>query len=232
MRRNLPARGRTTILGLLALAIPALPAAAATSEILLDDGAVTFDYAQYPAGPYAGTFTAAGPIEDPTSFPPGTGACYGLAAEVTGTHHLVVVAGLRDGESAVDAAVVRIALPDPLAPGVYPVDPFGQTVVFGLVDDATGFALPEDPWTADWADWAAAIVATHRFVSMSGTITIETVESGLVTGSFTGLLGEVGNAGGTGIIVSVSGGTFRVGSSTTGLEPATWGDVKAVYQAR
>ena len=134
---------------LVALTVAASPAVSG-SPTLLDDGRLTFDYAQFPMGPYAGTFSAEGSIAFPPEFPAGSGATYGLVAEAEGIHYLLVVGGVRNLDETVDAAFLYLTSTIPFEPGTYPLDPATYSITYGFVDGATSLTFPENPHEFDW----------------------------------------------------------------------------------
>ncbi len=202
----------------------------AAAQSLLADGELAFDYQQFPTGAYGGTFSASGPIADPSSFPPGSGAAYGVFGEVEGVHYLLVVGGILNVDSTIDAAFLLIRNDNPITLGIYPVDTTDFRVGFGYLDDATALPIPGDPWALDLQAWADLLVAEHVFVGVNGAITIEEALPGdTVAGTFTGLMGEYQ---GTQMLAGLTNGSFRVGPVPLAVESTSWGSAKSSYRAR
>jgi hypothetical protein len=206
----------------LILALLLAAAGPAPAYTLLDGGNLAFTYASFPSGPYGGVFTADGSLLGGVST---GGGVTSVLFQASGVYTLVVVAGVLDPASNVDGAVLLIRSPDPIVPGSYPVDPLNGTCAFAFVDDAVSFAVPTDPASADWQAWFDQLLASRKFVGATGAVTITSVGSERIAGSFSGLSLEYG----TNVPIGVSGGTFEV-TGALPVEPATWGGVKADYR--
>lgn len=205
----------------------ALATGAVAQTTIYDQGVMGFGYAQFPVGPYGGAFLSDGAIADPEAFPPGgPGASMAIRANVAGVHYLLVLGGLQNTDSTVDAAFILLRSTSPFAPGVYPVDPIGYTAIYGFVDDASSVTVPEHPDTTNWQAWVAGIVADHKFVSGSGAITLTIVTDLLIEGTFSGIGGEFGG----GMMVAFNNGHFSIDPEPLAVGNNSWGSIKGLYR--
>jgi len=190
--------------------------------MLFDGGSLSFTYASFPSGPYGGVFAADGTLLGGVST---SGGVTAAMFQANGVYTFVAVAGVLDPATHVDGALLLIRSPDPIVPGSYPVDPLNGTCAFAFVDDAVSFAVPTDPASADWQAWFEQLLASRKFVGATGAVTITSVGSERIAGTFSGLSLEYG----TNVPIGVSGGSFEI-TGATPVEPTSWGSVKADYR--
>jgi hypothetical protein len=189
-------------------------------------GTISFDYTEFPVGLYAGSFLSDGVVENLQSFPPdGTGASYGFTVQVPGRQELLIVGGYRNPNNTGDIAFVFLNVPNTIAPGVRFVDPVSYSALFGFVDDVSGFQPPVDPFHTDLDGWIETIIAGHKFLSISGSVTISSIDADGVTGTFSGLMARTTGA----MLVSAANGSFAVGSAPLSVSPETWAEIKSKF---
>ncbi len=193
----------------------------------LDEGVMSVDYAQFPVGPYVGSFLSDGSISDPDAFPPGgPGASIAIRTNVAGVHYLVVLGGKQNPDASIDGAFLFLKSSVPFAPGVFPIDPVGFTALFGFADDASEIDVPEITDLQNWQAWIEGIIAEHKLLSASGAIVLTSVTDGLLEGTFSGLGGEFGG----GIMASFTNGVFSIGPEPLAVEGSSWGAIKGLYR--
>jgi hypothetical protein len=210
-----------------ALSLSLALASNALATEVLDEGLVSVDYAQFPVGPYVGSFLSDGSISDPDAFPPGgTGASIAIRTNVAGVHYMVVLGGKQNVDSSIDGTFLFLRSPVPFATGVYPIDPVGFTAIFGFVDDASEIDIPEISDLQNWQAWVAGIIAEHKLLSASGAIMLTSVTDGVLEGTFSGLGAEFGG----GIMASFTNGVFSIGPEPLAVEGSSWGAIKSLYR--
>lgn len=190
-------------------------------------GTISFDYAEFPVGMYTGSFLSDGVIEDLASFPPdGTGASYGFTVQVPGREELLIVGGYENPDHTGDIAFVFLNVPNTISPGIRFVDPISYSVLFGFIDDVSAFQAPADPYHTDLDGWIETIIADHKFLSMSGSVTISSIDAEAIVGTFSGLMARTTG----GMLVSASSGTFSVGTTPLGVSDDTWAEIKSKFR--
>lgn len=205
----------------------AATSALASPILVYDTGSVGFDYAQFPVGPYAGSFLSDGSVNDPNAFPPGgAGASTAIRTEVGGIHYLALFGGKQNLDATGDVAFVLLRSATPFAPGPYAVNPTTYSALFGFVDDVSSIDIPDDPQATNWQAWVAGLVADHKLLSASGLITLTTVTDTLVEGTFSGVTAEFGG----GIMVSFTNGHFSLDPAPLSIDDSSWSSIKALYR--
>jgi len=186
---------------ILAIAV-LLGAVAASGQIaepdtLYDAGSLSFHFAQTPFPNYSGDFTAAGEALAPDgTLPPGATQAVGggSAAAALDTVATAIYAVVANPDGTFDGALVSLKTIGPLVPGSYPVSPTTGTAVFGFIDDATEFDLPDTLDQATVLQWLQDLPADHKLVSLSGSIQIAAVSADTLRGTFSGLTADLDNA--------------------------------------
>jgi len=206
----------TVFLVLLSLCSPAL---ASGPGFLINGGTMDFDYLQVPPGSINGHFGSSGSLVDV----PATEGTAATTFVLNGVNYLAVVGATENGTNFVDGGVVIVGDLAPITTGTYSLD--GVTSFFVFVDDAVGWVPPADLWNTNWTLELASIVAAGKHVSVSGSVTLTSVNSLLVAGTFTATTFDAD----TGVTLAVTSGTFNV-DSTTGTESTSWSSVKALYR--
>lgn len=192
-----------------------------------EGGTISFDYAEFPLGMYTGSFLSDGVVEDIDAFPPeGTGASYGFTAQVPGREELLIVGGYENPDHTGDIAFVFLNVPNTIAPGIRFVDPISYSVLFGFIDDVSTFQAPTDPYHTDLDGWIETIIADHKFLSISGSVTISSIDEEGIVGTFSGLMARTTG----GMLVSASSGTFSVGTTPVSVSAETWADIKSKFR--
>jgi hypothetical protein len=197
--------------------------AAAVPAAFYSGGILSFSYQPVPFGA-RDAFRSEGAAIDPSAFPAGgSGVTTARYAEANGTAYLLVAGGTVNADGSVDAALLFLRGPAPLAPGTFAVDPL-DSVLFAFVDDAAAVVLPEDLSTSDIDAWARSIPATRRLLGTAGTIRLAVADSGRLQGLFSLTAMDVSS----GLPVLVPDGIFSLGA-TSPVGDASWGSVKAGY---
>ncbi len=195
--------------------------------LIYEKGTVGFDFAQFPVGPYSGSFLSDGSVTDVASFPiGGSGASTAIRTQVGGVHYLVVFGGLRNGDGTGDVAFLFLRSAAPFAPGPYPVNPLNYSAIFGFVDDVSSIVVPQAPDQTNWQAWVTGLVADHKLLSASGVIQLTTVSDTHLEGNFSGVAAEFGG----GIMVSFANGHFSLDPLPLAVESASWSSIKALYR--
>jgi len=206
-------RHLATALALLALV--ASPVLATDPDTLINGGTLDFDF----VGAVNGHFGSVGSlVADPAT--EGTAA---TTYVLDGQNYLTVCGALENGTNFVDGGVVILRSVGPITPGVYPLD--GVNGLFVFVDDAVNWTPPADLFNTNWTNELASIVAAGKYGSTSGSVTLISVTPTLVSGTFSASMLDPDTMNS----LSVTNGAFNV-ESTTAVDPATWGEVKALHR--
>jgi hypothetical protein len=208
-------------------ALLALATGAAAQTLPYVSGAVGFHYQQFPFGSYRGDFAATGTLPvlpvDPVTFDQAVGGFHSSAPDSVTAVWYAIVGG---SPSTMDVALLWMRRPGAvLAPGSYPIDPLGRTVLFAYADGVSGFTPPDDPAGADLADWLAGVVADHVFLALSGSVTVASAGSDGFSGTFSGLAGDASP-----MLITISNGTFALDGIGVSVEEVNWGDMKAAFR--
>ena len=215
-------------LALVLVAFAPAPAAAQADAFLpYGGGTLSFDYQQWPSGPFAGEFQAAGlPFgfgADSADFQEAVG---GGLVEAEGVVGCVGYAAVRDpGTGLVDIAALLVSRAGGLPPpGDYPVDPVGRTVLVAYAVGVADFVFPDDLATADLAAWLSGLDMERLLVATTGVVRLERADGEGMAGTFAGtLFGEDGT------IVALTQGVFSIGD-TVPADAASWGGVKSLFR--
>jgi hypothetical protein len=201
------------------LAVTATPATGATDSL-------HFGYRQVTGGNYSGTFHAEGTVTDLAAFPPREGGVHATHVSEEGMHTLLIVGGFENDDSSGDVAFLLLQSDEPLAPGAYSIDPGSFSAEFGFVDDAVGVEIPANPSDVDWGAYAAAIVAAHKFIGISGVITLDEVADDYVSGSFAGAMIATDLT----MMIAATDASFAAGTAALSVRPASWARIKSEYR--
>jgi len=190
----------------------ALPATAqiADPDTLYDAGSISFDYVQTPFPSYSGTFAAEGEGLDPDgTLPPGvTEAVGGGSAVATlDTVATVFYGVVANVDGTFDSVLVALKTIGPLTAGTYPVDLTSGTAIFGFIDDAENFDLPDTLDNDSIMEWLQDLPAAHKLVSLSGSIQIVGVSADTLHGTFSGTTVDLDN---TLFFVNINDGQFAL----------------------
>ncbi|MBD3222229.1 hypothetical protein GF314_13410 [bacterium] len=207
--------GSSTMLRLtlaLSLVLAVAPAGAQIVDpiALYDGGRVAFSYEQTPFPGYSGDFEAEGDgLNEDGTLPPGateavTGGLIPAANDSVRTAFFAVVDN-QDGTF--DAALGAVTTLGEPTPGTYPVDLVGGTSLFGFIDDATSFDLPDTLSQEALIAWLTDLEAAHKLVSTSGAITLAGVDADTLHGTFGGTTIDLDDVL---FFVNVEGGEFAL----------------------
>jgi hypothetical protein len=183
-----PARPAHALLAAVFLLV-AIPAAAQFEDpdALYDAGSLRFDYAQTPFPIYSGSFAAEGPgLQPDGTLPPGADQAVGggSAPALEDTVGTVAYAVTANADGTYDAALIALKSVGPLAPGSFEVDLSVGTAIFGYLDDAENFDLPDTLDQDSLLPWLQDLPAAHKLISYGGTITVEAVSADTLRGTF------------------------------------------------
>jgi hypothetical protein len=203
---------RLFVLASLVVLLAILPARAqiADPDTLYDAGSLAFDYAQTPFPFYAGSFAAAGEglLPDGTLPPGATEAVGGGSALAAQDTVVTAIYGLTaNADGTYDAALVALRTVGPLTAGSYPVDLTGGTAIFGFIDDAAEFDLPDTMDTEVLLQWIQDLPAAHKLISTSGSIQVAEASADTLHGSFEGTTLDIDSIF---FLVNVSDGQFAL----------------------
>lgn len=213
------------ILTVTALAIGVwLPAAAnaqfSGADTLYAGGAVGFSYRQTPFPIYSGEFDVAGDalLPDGGWNPGQTEAVGGGMAMVTPDSVETAIYAIQDnGNDTYDVALAALRTFGPLQPGTFPINVQTGTAIFLFIDDAATVALPDTLDAQSVIQWFQDLPAAHKFVSLSGSISVTAVSADTLAGSFSGTATDIDNVF---FLISVTGGRFALrGLDTTAVAP-------------
>jgi len=217
--RRAPAAGRTPasrpaglLIATLLLALAATPAAAqiADPDTLYDAGSISFDYVQTPFPSYGGSFAAEGAALLPDgSLPPGADQAVGggSAAALLDTVGTIAYGVVANADGTFDATLIALKSVGPLTPGTYGIDINVGDAIFGFLDDAENFDLPDTLDQETLLPWLQDLPAAHKLISISGAITVSAVSADTLAGSFSGLTADIDD---NFFLVNVSGGQFAL----------------------
>lgn len=201
---------------LFALSLVISLATAATAQMpvgvpFYDAGSMSFDYVQTPFPGYSGSFAAEGDGLAPDgTLPPGQTEAVGGAwvfSAVNDTVRTAWFAVVDNQDGTFDAALAAIATLDVPTPGTYPVDLENGTALFGFMDDAESFDLPDTLSQEALIDWLFELPAAHKLISTSGSITLAGVDPDTLHGTFSGTTVDLDNFL---FFVNVSNGEFAL----------------------
>ena len=187
------------------------------ADTLYTSGSLSFDYQRTPFPTYGGSFLAEGDglLPDGT-MPPGVAACAGGgsgAAELD-TVGTVVYGVVANDDGTFDGALVSLKTIGPLTAGNYGVNVTDGTAIFGYVDDAVEFVVPDTLDTETALQWLQDLQAAHKLISTSGSIQIHEVTADTLRGTFSGVAIDMDNLL---FVVEFSQGAFAL----SGVDPAT-----------
>lgn len=215
---------RSVALAAAFLLCAAVPAAAQFTEpdTLYVSGSLSFSYVQTPFPGYSGTFAAEGEglLPDGT-LPPGATEAVGggSALALDDTVATAVYGVVANADGTYDGALLALRTVGPLTAGTYPVDTAAGTAIFGFIDDAVSFDLPDTLDAETVLQWLQDLPADHKLVSISGSITIAEVDADTLRGSFSGSTVDLDNIF---FFVNINGGQFALsGADAPTAAPAT-----------
>jgi hypothetical protein len=185
------------------------------ADTLYAGGALGFTYRQTPIPIYNGVFDVEGDALLPDgSWNPGqTEAVGGGMGLVTPDSVATALYALRDnGNDTYDVSLAVVRTFGPLQAGVYPINVQTGTALFIFIDDAVSVALPDTLDTATIIQWFQDLPAAHKFVSVSGSISVSTVSADTLAGTFVGTASDIDNVF---LLISVTNGHFQL----RGLDP-------------
>jgi hypothetical protein len=185
------------------------------ADTLYAGGALGFTYRQTPIPIYSGVFAAEGDALLPDgSLPPGqTEAVGGGMGMVTPDSVATAIYAIKDnGNDTYDVGLAVLRTFGPLQPGAYPINVQTGAALFIFIDDAASVALPDTLDAATIIQWFQDLPAAHKFVSLTGSISVSTVSADTLAGTFTGSAADIDNVL---LIVNVTAGHFAL----RGLDP-------------
>ncbi len=201
------------LLGILILAQPTLAQDHPPYDVVYYEGEFGFHYQQWPFGGYNGDFYANGPqLDDDGNFEPGeTNAVGGFTYTDNDTTVVYCYGAILNPDTTVDLALCFVRTQGEFTPGTYPVDAVDFMGGFAFFDDIANFQLPVDFDPASLQQWLDDTIADHKFISTSGSITVNEASVDNLIGSFTGSALDAQTL----MIISVTDGAFDL----AGREP-------------
>jgi hypothetical protein len=166
------------------------------ADTLYAGGAVGFTYRQTPFPIYSGEFAVAGDalLPDGGWNPGQTAAVGGGMGLVTADSVATVVYAIQDnGNDTYDVSLTVVRTFGVLQPGTFSVDVQTGTALFVFIDDAATVALPDTLDAPSVIQWFQDLPAAHKFVSLSGTITVSTVSADTLAATFQGTAADIDN---------------------------------------
>ncbi len=216
--RSHPIRPTTLAMASLATLLM-LPCAALAqfsgADTLYAGGAVGFTYRQTPIPIYSGVFDVEGDALLPDgSWNPGqTEAVGGGMGMVTPDSVATAIYAIKDnGDATYDVGLAFLRTFGPLQPGIYPINVQTGSALFVFIDDAAMVALPDTLDVPTIIQWFQDLPADHKFVSLSGSISVSTVSADTLAGTFSGTASDIDNVF---FLISVTNGHFEL----RGLDP-------------
>jgi hypothetical protein len=201
----------TTALLVAALLLPGLAAAQFSgADTLYAGGAVSFTYRQTPFPIYSGVFAVEGEalLPDGGWTPGQTMAVGGGMGLITPDSVATAIYAIQDnGNDTYDVGLTVLRSFGPLQPGNFPVNAQTGAALFLFIDDAATVALPDTLDAPTIIQWFQDLPAAHKFVSLSGSITVSTVSADTLAGTFTGTATDIDNIF---LLINVSSGTFAL----------------------
>jgi hypothetical protein len=186
----------TALLGTLLILPCAALAQFSGADTLYAGGALGFTYRQTPFPIYSGVFDVEGDALLPDgSWNPGqTEAVGGGMGMVTPDTVATALYALQDnGNDTYDVSLAVLRTLGPLQPGTYPIDVQAGTALFIFIDDAVSVALPDTLDAAIIIQWFQDLPAAHKFVSISGSVSVSTVSADTLAGTFSGTASDIDN---------------------------------------
>lgn len=163
---------------------------------LYDAGQVSFSYVQTPFPGYSGSFAADGPALPPDGqLPPGQVEAVGggTAAATADSMQTAIYAVVDNQDGTFDVALAALRTLGAPTPGNYPVDLATGTAIFGFIDDAQSFDLPDTLDQDSLVEWLLNLPAAHKLISTSGSITLAGADADTLHGTFSGTTVDVDN---------------------------------------
>lgn len=201
----------TTALLAATLLLPGLAAAQFSgADTLYAGGAVSFSYRQTPFPIYSGEFTVEGDalLPDGGWSPGQTTAVGGGMGLITPDSVATAIYAIQDnGNDTYDVSLTVLRSFGPLQPGTFPINAQTGAALFLFIDDAATVALPDTLDAQTIIQWFQDIPAAHKFVSLSGNITVSTVSADTLAGTFAGTATDIDNIF---LLINVSDGAFAL----------------------
>jgi hypothetical protein len=186
-----------------------------------DAGRVAFDYVQTPFPGYSGSFAVEGEALPPDGqLPPGQTEAVGggMVAIDADSVRTALYAVTDNGDGTFDFALAALTTVGFPTPGSYPIDLENGTAIFGFVDDAEGFDLPDTLDQDSLLEWFTSLPADHKLISTSGSIELAGADADTLHGTFAGTTVDIDDFF---FFVNVSGGTFALsGADAVSAAPA------------
>ncbi len=193
-------------------------ASAECYDLLLDNGTMSFDYAEVGGGINGSFLSVGGLVGDPP-----TQGSAAATFELNGTFYLVVIGAVEDGVDFRDGGVIVLSSPAPITVGAHALD--GVTGLFVMVDDAIGWNPPADICATNWALELANITAAGKYGSVSGTVNVASLDLTGASGTFNCIVSDPD----TGVDLEVTSGQFNV-LPPSAVDASSWGEVKGLYR--
>lgn len=205
-----------TVIMITLLGAPSAQAQFAGADTLYAGGALGFSYRQTPFPFYSGVLDIEGDafLPDGGWNPDQTEAVGGGMGMMTPDSVATGVYAVRDnGNQTYDVGLAVLRTLGPLQPGVYPIDIQAGTAAFFFIDDAATVALPDTLDAAALIAWFMDLPAAHKFVSLTGNLSVSVVSADTLAGTFTGTATDIDNLA---FLINVTGGRFALrGLDTT-----------------
>jgi hypothetical protein len=210
-----PAALTTALLATVCLLPGAVRAQFSGADTLYAGGAVGFTYRQTPIPIYSGVFDVEGDalLPDGSWNPDQTEAVGGGMGLVTPDSVATAIYAIKHNtDDTYDVSLTVLRTFGPLQPGTYPVSPQTGSALYVFIDDAVSVALPDTLDTPTIIQWFQDLPAAHKFVSVTGSITVSTASADTLAGTFLGTATDIDNVF---FLVAVTNGRFAL----RGLDP-------------
>ncbi len=219
-----------TMIAILACCLLSAVSATAQPAVAYAAGEIGFDYSRPVFGGYSGSFHALGPAGGAGEFisPEESEGCGGLTGNTPDVHFFMASGAVRNPDSSQDIVVMVIYSDTAsISNGSYPVNFIDFSSIFMYLDDVTEFVYPEDTTELDWNAILGSVVAAHKFISISGEINIDEINSGMASGTFNGSMSDADDPA---FLLSVENGEFALTGGLVSADEASFSELKSMFR--
>ena len=150
-----------------------------------NSGSLSFEYQQFPVGPFSGIYQIEGEIDTNYVWPDtleGVGAFVITDYDST---EIYLFAPRVNPDTTMDVFAFRISTEGDFVPGTYPVS-LDMSTMFAFVWKADSLIIPDNPDSMNIIDIISSIQAEYIFISTSGSIVVTEVTDSSFSGTFSG----------------------------------------------
>jgi hypothetical protein len=217
-----------TMIAILACCLLTSVSATAQPAVAYAAGEIEFNYTG--SGGYSESFHAVGPAGGAGEFilPEEAEGCGGLTGNTPDVHFFMASGAVRNPDSSQDIVVMVIySDTESITNGSYPINPYDFSSIVLYLDDVTYFVYPEDTTELDWNAILGSVVAAHKYISLTGIITIGEINSGIANGTFSGFMSDMAIPP---VTITVENGTFALTGGLVSAAEASFSELKSMFR--